>query len=84
MRDYIALTWQKSTFTMRAMTNEIIEKYEALALDNDMSLVELAREAGIAASTISRWRDGRKPRGETLRKLARRVAALEAVKAGAA
>lgn len=69
---------------MRAMTNEIIEKYEALALDNDMSLVELARAAGIAASTISRWRSGRKPRGGTLRKLARMVAEIEAGKAGSA
>ncbi|MGL5736893.1 MAG: helix-turn-helix domain-containing protein [Beijerinckiaceae bacterium] len=60
------------------MTNELIAKYEARALDNSLSLVELARYAGIAASTISRWRKGKKPRGETLRKLDRQLAIVEA------
>jgi len=51
------------------MTNDILSKYEAAALDNSLSLVELAREAGVAASTFSRWRKGKKPQGRTLRKL---------------
>jgi transcriptional regulator with XRE-family HTH domain len=60
------------------MTNEIISKYEALALDNSLSLVELARKARVAESTISRWRAGRKPQGETLRKLDRALNEIEA------
>lgn len=63
------------------MTNEILNKYEAAALDHSLSLVELARSASIAASTISRWRGGKKPRGETLRKLDRALAHLEAERA---
>jgi transcriptional regulator with XRE-family HTH domain len=59
------------------MTNEIIAKYEACALDNSLSLVELARKAKVAASTISRWRSGQKPQGETLRKLDRALATIE-------
>lgn len=59
------------------MTTDILHKYEALALDNSLSLVELARDAGVAASTISRWRTGQKPRGETLRKLDRRLAQVK-------
>jgi len=51
------------------MTNAIIEKYEALALDNSVSLSELARKANVAQSTISRWRSGMKPKGASLRKL---------------
>ena len=51
------------------MTNDILSKYEAAALDNSLSLVELARQAGVAASTFSRWRKGKKPQGRTLRKL---------------
>jgi transcriptional regulator with XRE-family HTH domain len=60
------------------MTNEIIDKYEARALDNSLSLVELARKACVAASTISRWRGGMKPKGATLRKLDRALTAIEA------
>lgn len=67
---------------MPVMTNDILNKYEALALDNSLSLIELARNAGVAASTISRWRAGQKPRGETLRKLDRAVVAAKAEKAG--
>jgi transcriptional regulator with XRE-family HTH domain len=63
------------------MTNEILDKYEARALDNSLSLVELARMEGIAASTISRWRGGKKPQGATLRKLDRALAAIEAERA---
>ena len=51
------------------MTNKILSKYEEAALDNSLSLVELARLAGVAESTFSRWRAGRKPQGRTLRKL---------------
>ena len=63
------------------MTNEIISKYEARALDNSLSLVELASKAKVAASTISRWRAGMKPQGVTLRKLDNALAAIEAEKA---
>lgn len=59
------------------MTNEILTKYEAKALDNSLSLVELARRAGVAESTISRWRSGRKPQGITLRKLDKALADIE-------
>lgn len=59
------------------MTNEILDKYEALALDNSLSLSELARKAGVAQSTISRWRAGRKPQGITLRKLDRALSEIE-------
>lgn len=60
------------------MKNDIINKYEALALDNSYSLSELARMAGVAQSTISRWRTGRKPQGETLRKLDKALRDIEA------
>jgi predicted transcriptional regulator len=60
------------------MTSEILSKYEALALDNSLSLVELARKARVAESTISRWRSGRKPQGVTLRKLDCALAEIEA------
>ena len=63
------------------MTNEIISKYEARALDNSLSLVELARKADVAASTISRWRAGMKPQGVTLRKLDNALAQIEADRA---
>jgi len=63
------------------MTNEIIAKYEARALDNSMSLAEVAATVKIAESTISRWRAGQKPRGSTLRKLDSALAAIEAGRA---
>lgn len=59
------------------MTNEIISKYEARALDNSLSLVELAARAKVASSTISRWRAGMKPQGATLRKLDKALAEIE-------
>jgi transcriptional regulator with XRE-family HTH domain len=59
------------------MTSEIITKYEARALDNSLSLVELARKANVAASTISRWRSGKRPQGATLRKLDKVLADIE-------
>ena len=59
------------------MTNEILTKYEAKALDNSLSLVELARRAGVAVSTISRWRGGQKPQGLTLRKLDKALADID-------
>jgi len=58
------------------MTNDILNKYEALALDNSLSLAELCVKAEVAQSTISRWRAGRKPQGKTLRKLDSALAAL--------
>lgn len=63
------------------MTTDILQKYEALALDNSLSLVELASKAKVAASTISRWRSGMKPQGITLRKLDNALAAIEAERA---
>lgn len=63
------------------MTNEILLKYETLALANSLSLVELARKAKVAESTLSRWRSGRKPQGVTLRKLDDALAAIEAERA---
>ena len=61
------------------MTNDIINKYEAKALDNSLSLSELAARAGVAQSTISRWRAGRKPWGVTLRKLDKALAEMGGV-----
>ena len=63
------------------MTNEILHKYESLALDNSLSLSELARKAEVAQSTISRWRSGRKPQGATLRKLDQALREIEAERA---
>ena len=59
------------------MTNEIIAKYETRALQNSLSLGELAVMAGCAPSTISRWRGGIKPKGATLRKLDSKLAEIE-------
>ena len=59
------------------MANEILHKYETAALNNSLSLVELARAAGVAASTFSRWRAGKKPQGRTLRKLDAAIAEIE-------
>ncbi len=63
------------------MTNDILNKYEARALDNSLSLSELARKAKVAQSTLSRWRAGMKPQGVTLRKLDRALAEVEAERA---
>lgn len=62
------------------MENEILHKYEMAALHNSLSLVELARMAGVAASTFSRWRRGKKPQGRTLRKLDAALAQVKASK----
>lgn len=56
------------------MNIEIIEKYEAAALRNSMSLTDLCIKAGVAGSTITRWRAGMTPKGFTLRKLDAAVA----------
>ena len=63
------------------MTNEIIAKYEARALEVSHSLSEIARMAKVAQSTLTGWRKGRKPQGETLRKLDRVLAHFEAERA---
>jgi hypothetical protein len=51
------------------MQNEFIQKYEQAASIRSLSLSELCAAAGVADSTISRWRNGRRPQGRTLRKL---------------
>jgi transcriptional regulator with XRE-family HTH domain len=63
---------------LSGMTNEILAKYEALALNNSLSLIELCAKADVAQSTVSRWRSGRKPQGRTLRKLDSALAKLGA------
>jgi hypothetical protein len=61
------------------MNNEIIQKYKDAALRNSKSLTELCREAGVAGSTITRWRGGMVPMGFTLRKLDAAIAKLEGI-----
>lgn len=55
----------------------LVDKYSNACLKNSLSLVELARAAGVAASTFSRWRAGKKPQGRTLRKLDAAIAEIE-------
>ena len=59
------------------MENEIIKKYEKAALNRSMSLSELCAKAGVAGSTITRWRSGSVPIGRTLRKLDSAIALID-------
>ena len=51
------------------METEITQKYQNIALDLSMSLSDLCAKAGVAASTVTRWRAGATPKGHTLRKI---------------
>ena len=51
------------------MEQDIVEKYTRAAQERSLSLSELCAVAGVANSTISRWKKGKLPWGSTLRKL---------------
>lgn len=60
------------------MTNDILNKIEVRALNIPIDMTALCSEAGVAGSTIWRWRNGKKPRAQTLNKLYRKLDELEA------
>ena len=60
------------------MTNEILNKIEVRALNIPIDMTALCQMAGLAGSTISRWRAGTKPRAQSLNKLYRALDAMEA------
>lgn len=68
----------------KAMNNEIIDKYQRAATENSLSLTELCIEAGVAPSTITRWRNGQRPWGATLRKLDLAIARIASERQGLA
>jgi len=60
------------------MTEDILNKIEVRALNIPIDITRLCKQAGVAPSTVSRWRSGKKPRAQTLNKLYRELARLEA------
>ena len=59
------------------MTNEILNNIEVRALNIPIDMTALCGEAGVAGSTIWRWRQGKKPRAQTLNKIYRTLERLE-------
>jgi transcriptional regulator with XRE-family HTH domain len=61
------------------MTNEILSEIEVRALNIPIDITALCIASGVAPSTVSRWRSGKKPRAQTLNKLYRKLDELEAL-----
>lgn len=59
------------------MTDHILENYQRRALDARITITDLCKAAGVAGSTITRWRAGMTPRPATLVKIDNALAVIE-------
>jgi hypothetical protein len=61
-----------------AMTTAILTEIELRAMRIPIDMTTLCKQAGVAHSTITRWRGGAKPRAATLQTLYDELAKIEA------
>lgn len=59
------------------MTNELLTEYENRAQRARITMTDLCKRAGVAGSTITRWRAGTTPWPRTLVKIDKALAAIE-------
>jgi transcriptional regulator with XRE-family HTH domain len=62
---------------MVGMTHDVLKNYEQRAFAARVSMTDLCKRAGVAGSTITRWRKGKKPWAQTLFKLDQAIAQIE-------
>lgn len=74
---FLALPTAKRYAYMRGMTQDVLRNYEMRAFAARVSMTELCKRAGVASSTITRWRKGKKPWAATLIKLDHAIDAIE-------